>query len=102
MSDTRSMSRTEDAASKPRRFVFVLLDNFTLLSFAAAVESLRIANRMPVKPLDQWKIIGEAGDMAKCSAGSNFMLDGDLDGFMAATLALDGSGKSRSEAQGED
>ena len=29
------------------------------------------------------------------------VLDGDLDGFMAATLALDVAGKSRSEAQGE-
>ncbi len=29
------------------------------------------------------------------------VLDGDLDGFMAATLALNVSGKSRSEAQGE-
>ncbi|MDZ7710535.1 MAG: hypothetical protein U5K36_11090 [Roseovarius sp.] len=31
---------------RPRRFVFVLLDRFTLLSFASAVECLRIANRM--------------------------------------------------------
>ncbi|GGH19987.1 bacterial peptide chain release factor 2 (bRF-2) [Cribrihabitans marinus] len=30
------------------------------------------------------------------------VLDGDLDGFMAATLALNVSGKSRAEAQGED
>ncbi|MFY0309214.1 peptide chain release factor 2 [Leisingera sp. D0M16] len=30
------------------------------------------------------------------------VLDGDLDGFMAATLAMNVSGKSRSEAQGED
>ena len=30
------------------------------------------------------------------------VLDGDLDGFMAATLAMDVSGKSRAEAQGED
>ena len=29
-------------------------------------------------------------------------LDGDLDRFMAATLALDVAGKSRAEAQGED
>ena len=29
------------------------------------------------------------------------VLDGDLDGFMAATLAMDVSGKSRAEAQGE-
>ena len=30
------------------------------------------------------------------------VLDGDLDGFMAATLAMDVAGKSRAEAQGED
>ncbi|MFY0680516.1 MAG: peptide chain release factor 2 [Thalassovita sp.] len=30
------------------------------------------------------------------------VLDGDLDGLMAATLAMDVSGKSRSEAQGEE
>ncbi len=30
------------------------------------------------------------------------VLDGDLDDFMAATLAMDVSGKSRAEAQGED
>ncbi|MEL7165757.1 MAG: peptide chain release factor 2 [Pseudomonadota bacterium] len=30
------------------------------------------------------------------------VLDGDLDGFMAATLAMDVSGKSRAEAQGAD
>jgi len=30
------------------------------------------------------------------------VLDGDLDGFMAATLAMDVSGKSRAEARGED
>ena len=29
------------------------------------------------------------------------VLDGDLDGFMAATLAMDVSGKSRAEAQGD-
>ncbi|TDE40744.1 peptide chain release factor 2 [Antarcticimicrobium sediminis] len=29
------------------------------------------------------------------------VLDGDLDGFMAATLAMDAAGKSRAEAQGE-
>ena len=30
------------------------------------------------------------------------VLDGDLDGFMAATLAMNVAGKSRAEAQGED
>ena len=30
------------------------------------------------------------------------VLDGDLDGFMAATLAQDVAGKSRAEARAED
>ena len=30
------------------------------------------------------------------------VLDGDLDGFMAATLAMDVSGKSRAEATAEE
>jgi len=29
------------------------------------------------------------------------VLDGDLDGFMAATLAMDVAGKSRADAQSE-
>lgn len=35
-----------EAPKKARRFVFVLLEQFTMLSFASAVECLRIANRM--------------------------------------------------------
>ncbi len=78
MSTARPAARTEPAADKPRRFVFVLLENFTLLSFAAAVESLRIANRMAEKELYSWQIIGEGGGVISCSAGSGFTLDGDL------------------------
>ena len=36
------------------------------------------------------------------TADTSGVLDGDLDGFMAATLALDVAGKSRSEAQAEE
>ncbi|MEM7719808.1 MAG: GlxA family transcriptional regulator, partial [Pseudomonadota bacterium] len=40
----RSVQTIEVAdIQKPRRFVFVLLDQFTLLCYACAVESLRIA-----------------------------------------------------------
>ncbi len=64
---------------KPKRFVFVLLDNFTMLCFAAAVESLRISNRTAGKQLYDWKILSEAGDFATCSNGSTFKVDGGLD-----------------------
>ncbi|MDP5361217.1 MAG: GlxA family transcriptional regulator, partial [Paracoccaceae bacterium] len=43
-----------DHKGKPRRFVFVLMQDFTMLSFAAAIESLRIANRMAGKELYTW------------------------------------------------
>jgi transcriptional regulator GlxA family with amidase domain len=65
--------------NKPRRFVFVLLDRFTLLCYACAVESLRIANRMSGKTLYTWRVIGEGGDTVACSAGTAFQLDGDLE-----------------------
>ena len=66
-------------SDKPRRFVFVLLDNFTLLSFASAVECLRIANRMAGRDAYSWRIVGESGDTAASSSGAVFALDGDLD-----------------------
>jgi AraC family transcriptional regulator, glycine betaine-responsive activator len=79
MSTTRPATQTRQDADKPKRFVFVLLDNFTLLCFSAALESLRIANRMGERELYSWRIIGEGGDVAYCSAGTGFKLDGDLD-----------------------
>ncbi|MCV3270838.1 GlxA family transcriptional regulator [Roseobacter sinensis] len=79
MSQQHSATRTDPPAEKPRRFVFVLLENFTLLCFAAAVESLRIANRMAGRKLYDWHIVGEGGEMIYCSAGSGFKLDGDLE-----------------------
>jgi transcriptional regulator GlxA family with amidase domain len=57
---------------KPVHFVFALLDNFSLLSFASAVECLRIANRMSGKELYSWEVQSETGDTVKCSAGSLF------------------------------
>ena len=63
---------------KPKRFIFVLLENFTLLSFAAALESLRIANRMAGRKIYDWQTIGEGGQTVHCSAGTSFQLDGDL------------------------
>jgi transcriptional regulator GlxA family with amidase domain len=67
-----------DHTGKPRRFVFVLMKNFTMLCFAAAVESLRIANRTAGKELYTWEIIAEGGENAVCSNGCAFHVDNDL------------------------
>ncbi len=62
----------------PIRFVFVLLDNFTLLPFASAVDALRLANKMAGRTVFEWTLMGEGGEEARCSAGPSFYLDSDL------------------------
>lgn len=76
MPEQRLVVHVDSDAAKPRRFVFVLLDKFTMLCFAAALESLRIANRMADKQLYEWKLVSETGDPVSCSAGTVFQVDG--------------------------
>src|SRR6056297_3427368 len=72
MTDEATMAdpmRRTDGDTPPRRFVFVLLDQFTMLCFSSAVEALRIANRMSGRDLYSWELAGEGGDYAQCSGG---------------------------------
>ena len=79
MADHSVQTIDVEAPDAPRRFVFVLLDQFTLLCYSCAVESLRIANRMAGQSLYEWRVIGEGGETAQCSAGTSFQLDGGLE-----------------------
>lgn len=72
-------------SDKTRRFIFLLLDNFTMLPFAAALEPLRLANRSPGGPHYEWRLIGPSGDFATCSNGTRMMLDGGLGDELALT-----------------
>ena len=65
-------------STKPRRFVFALLENFTMLCFAAAVESLRIANRMAGRELYRWSLMSESGQPVVCSGGIEFVVQSEL------------------------
>ena len=78
MKEQRQVVEAGSAPAKPRRFVFVLLNDFTLLSFASAVEALRIANRMAGRALYHWHLVAEDGASVTCSAGTRFEVDGDL------------------------
>jgi len=69
------VTRTAD----PRRFVFLLLDRFTMLSFAGAIEPLRLANQITGKTLYTWSLAGEGGEQKVCSNGTVFRLDMGLD-----------------------
>ncbi|CUH48457.1 GlxA family transcriptional regulator [Ruegeria atlantica] len=78
MQEQRQVVTVEGAEANPRHFVFVLLDKFSLLSFASALDSLRIANRMVDKELYTWTLAGEGGDTVSCSAGTTFNVETDL------------------------
>ncbi len=68
--------RTKDDAT--RRFVFVLMDNFTLLSFASALDCLRLANRGVEHKAYEWLFVGEGGDSVISSTDTEFKLHADL------------------------
>jgi len=68
----------QDPLAKPRRFVFVLLESFTMLCFSAAVESLRIANRMSGRELYSWTLMSETGEPVICSGGIEYHVNSEL------------------------
>ena len=78
MFNENSVIKFNANVKSPRRFVFVLMENFTLLSFSSALDALRIANRMSGKKLYEWTFIGENEGVVSCSAGTQFKLDNSL------------------------
>lgn len=66
-------------ADKARRFTFLLLDRFTMMPLAAAMDSLRLANKLSGRIAYEWRLVGSGGEVAICSNGSRIALDGGLD-----------------------
>ncbi|AUQ70467.1 GlxA family transcriptional regulator [Phaeobacter inhibens] len=76
---TQSKPTTSPATGpQTRRYAFVLLDSFSMLSFASALECLRIANRMMGREVYTWNLLAEGGGTVSCSAGTSFQVDDDL------------------------
>ena len=64
---------------KPQEFVFLLVPQFSMMAFAAAIEPLRQANRMARKTLFSWRIASEGGALISCSNGCVLTADMGLD-----------------------
>jgi transcriptional regulator GlxA family with amidase domain len=64
---------------RARHFVFLLLKNFSMASFASAIEPLRIANRMAGRTLYRWSLASEDGEFASASNGVTMKVDMGLD-----------------------
>lgn len=64
-----SYSVSKKPAAAKRTIVFFLVPNFTMLPFSAAVETLRIANRMLGYEAYQWRLCSVDGEKVYSSSG---------------------------------
>lgn len=67
------MTETREEAAK--EFAFLLIDSFSMIAFAAAVEPLRVANRMARREIYRWRLVAEDGVSARCSNGTRLLAD---------------------------
>lgn len=88
MLESKRRLSTDTGEAAPKRFVFLLLDRFTMLSFACAIEPLRLANYVAGRPLYEWLLAGENGETATCSNGATFKLDIGLEGIDREDIVL--------------
>ncbi len=67
--------RLEYPGPLPERVGFLLLPRFSMMAFFAAVEPLRIANRISGRPLFDWTLISEDGGPVTASNGMTLLAD---------------------------
>jgi transcriptional regulator GlxA family with amidase domain len=63
----------------PQRISFVLVTHFSLIAFASAVESLRLANRSSGRALYEWRLHTSGGGPVTASNGVELYPDGGLE-----------------------
>lgn len=72
------MPHKPDAGRKPSRIGFLLLNNFTLISMASAVEPLRMANREHESNHFSWKSVSVDGEAVTASDGMRINVDAGM------------------------
>lgn len=79
MSEPVRQAVSDDSADTGTRVGFLLLRHYTLISLAAAVEPLRMANQLAGKQLYQWTLITEDGNSVAASDGIRTMPDTSIE-----------------------
>lgn len=62
----------------PRSFAFMLVRDFSMMPFTAAIEPLRAANRMAGRALYRWSMLSKDGAPVRASNGATLHVDGML------------------------
>ncbi|MEM7059729.1 MAG: GlxA family transcriptional regulator [Pseudomonadota bacterium] len=87
-----------DEPAKPREFVFLLTQEFSMMAFAAAIEPLRQANRMSRRELFSWRIASESGQAVVCSNHCTVSADIGLEDVQRGAAIIVCSGLELREA----
>ncbi|MEM8657332.1 MAG: GlxA family transcriptional regulator [Pseudomonadota bacterium] len=82
-----------DDETRPQKFVFLLLENFTLLAFASAIEPLRLANWIAARPVYEWRIASEGGVPVTSSGSLQISADMGLEEVARDTTIVVVGGK---------
>lgn len=86
MSQPNSGEQSQNSA--PQSIGFLLLDNFTLISLAAAVEPLRMANQLSGKTLYRWYTLSRDGSPVCASDGLQITPDAGLENAPALNAVI--------------
>jgi AraC family transcriptional regulator, glycine betaine-responsive activator len=84
-----NMSIRDVEARPVRRVCFLLIENFSLMSFSAAVEPLRAANVLQGRQLYSWEIVAPTTTAAVSSSGARLSPDVVLSSFGADRRRFD-------------
>ncbi len=91
-----------DVLSSGRQFAFLLVDKFSMFSLAAAIDTVRSANRLLGRDYYSWKTVSPDGDAVNASNGLSIKIDysiADLPPvdilFVCAGLSYEFPGKSK-------
>lgn len=76
------------SARTAREFAFLLLPQFTLLAFSAALDPLRIANQLAQRPLYRWRTFSQDGGPVTSSCGIEVNVDTALQAFPQTAHAI--------------
>jgi transcriptional regulator GlxA family with amidase domain len=74
----RCAGASPEAAAGTRRLGFLLLPQFSMMAFSAAIEPLRAANRLRGKPLYEWNLASVDGSAVVASNGISIAVQGAL------------------------
>ena len=82
----------------PRRFVFLLSPQLSMIALASAVDPLRLANRMSEREVYSWEFVSESGLPVACSNGARIGVDGGLQELHRDATIVVASGLDAHEA----